>query len=221
MPVSLVTCVSNKGGLGPGHSCIDIDGKIFTFQGIDWGGDNSGWEQVARDRYLAKNAHRPVILQELTPAVHAGKVLDYILESIADDDDYLGSGVCSSQAASAIEAGYVQKEIEESAWRYQREIEEGERVIVGLNRFTTEETATVPVMKIDPEVDRRRAEEVRRYRTARDVRATEAALEALRQAARGEENLFPYVLEAFRAKATLGEVAGALREVWGEYQPGG
>ena len=106
MPVSLVTCVSNKGGLGPGHSCIDIDGKIFTFQGIDWGGDNSGWEQVARDKYLAKNAHRPVILQELTPAVHAGKVLDYILESIADDDDYLGSGVCSSQAASAIEAGY-------------------------------------------------------------------------------------------------------------------
>uniref|UniRef100_UPI0025E7DD58 acyl-CoA mutase large subunit family protein n=1 Tax=Oceanithermus sp. TaxID=2268145 RepID=UPI0025E7DD58 len=124
-------------------------------------------------------------------------------------------------AVRAIEAGYVQKEIEESAWRYQREIEEGERVIVGLNRFTTEETATVPVMKIDPEVDRRRAEEVRRYRAARDVRATEAALEALRQAARGEENLFPYVLEAFRAKATLGEVAGALREVWGEYQPGG
>ena len=124
-------------------------------------------------------------------------------------------------AVRAIEAGYVQKEIEESAWRYQREIEEGERVIVGLNRFTTEETATVPVMKIDPEVDRRRAEEVRRYRAARDVHATEAALEALRQAARGEENLFPYVLEAFRAKATLGEVAGALREVWGEYQPGG
>ncbi len=124
-------------------------------------------------------------------------------------------------AVRAIEAGHVQREIEESAWRYQREIEEGERVIVGLNRFTSEEETPVPVMKVDPEVDRRRAEEVRRYRATRDASATEAALTALRGAARGEENLFPYVLEAFRKKATLGEVTGALREVWGEYQPGG
>jgi len=123
-------------------------------------------------------------------------------------------------AVRAIETGHVQKEIEESAWRYQREIEEGERVIVGLNRFVSEEETPVPVMKIDPEVDRRRAEEVRRYRAARNASATESALAALREAARGEENLFPYVLEAFRQKATLGEVAGALREVWGEHQPG-
>ncbi|WP_456409429.1 acyl-CoA mutase large subunit family protein [Oceanithermus sp.] len=124
-------------------------------------------------------------------------------------------------AVRAIEAGHVQREIEESAWRYQREIEEGERVIVGLNRFTSEEETPVPVMKVDPEVDRRRAEEVRRYRATRVASDTKAALTALRGAARGEENLFPYVLEAFRKKATLGEVTGALREVWGEYQPGG
>ncbi|WP_457628438.1 methylmalonyl-CoA mutase family protein, partial [Oceanithermus sp.] len=124
-------------------------------------------------------------------------------------------------AVRAIEAGHVQREIEESAWRYQREIEEGERVIVGLNRFTSEEETPVPVMKVDPEVDRRRAEEVRRYRATRDASDTKAALTALLGAARGEENLFPYVLEAFRKKATLGEVTSALREVWGEYQPGG
>jgi len=124
-------------------------------------------------------------------------------------------------AVRAIEAGHVQKEIEESAWRYQREIEEGERVIVGLNRFVAEEETPVPVMKIDPEVDRRRAEEVQSYRENRDQEAVTAALERLKRAAASSENLFPYVLEAFRKKATLGEVAGALREVWGEYQPGG
>ena len=123
-------------------------------------------------------------------------------------------------AVAAIEAGFVQKEIEESAWRYQREVEEGKRVIVGVNRFTVEEETPVPVQKIDPEVGRRRAEEIRRYRESRDQEAVRAALSKLKEAAKGEVNLFPLVLDAFRARATLGEVAGALREVFGEYQPG-
>jgi len=123
-------------------------------------------------------------------------------------------------AVAAIEAGFVQKEIEESAWRFQREVEEGRRVIVGVNRFTVEEETPVPVQKIDPEVGRRRAEEIRRYRAKRDPAPVEAALRKLKEAARGDANLFPFVLDAFRARATLGEVAGALREVFGEYQPG-
>ena len=122
-------------------------------------------------------------------------------------------------AVRAIEAGYVQKEIEESAWRYQREIENQERIIVGLNRFAVEEETPVPVMKIDPAVGERRAAEVRAYKQNRDQQATKLALDDLKKAATGSENLFPYVLAAFRARATLGEVAGALREVWGEHQP--
>ena len=122
-------------------------------------------------------------------------------------------------AVRAIEAGYVQKEIEESAWRYQREIENQERIIVGLNRFTVEEETPVPVMKIDPAVGERRAAEVRAYKQNRDRQATKLALDDLKKAATGSENLFPYVLAAFRARATLGEVAGALRKVWGEHQP--
>ena len=122
-------------------------------------------------------------------------------------------------AVRAIEAGYVQKEIEESAWRYQREIENQERIIVGLNRFAVEEETPVPVMKIDPAVGERRAAEVRAYKQNRDRQATKLALDDLKKAATGSENLFPYVLAAFRARATLGEVAGALREVWGEHQP--
>ncbi len=122
-------------------------------------------------------------------------------------------------AVRAIEAGYVQKEIEESAWRYQREIENQERIIVGLNRFTVEEETPVPVMKIDPAVGERRAAEVRAYKQNRDQQATDLSLDDLKKAATSSENLFPYVLAAFRARATLGEVAGALREVWGEHQP--
>ncbi len=144
---------------------------------------------------------------------HLTDELEREAEALIQQIDAMGGSV------AAIEAGFVQKEIEESAWRFQREVEEGTRVIVGVNRFTVDEETPVPVMRIDPEVGRRRAEEIRRYRASRDPAPVQAALEQLKAAARGEENLFPFVLEAFRKKATLGEVAGALREVFGEYQP--
>ena len=150
----------------------------------------------------------------------------FYLEHLTDELEEEATGLIEQVeklggAVRAIETGFVQREIEESAWRYQREIEEGERVIVGVNRFALEEESPVPVMKIDPEVDRRRAAEVRAYREDRDQEAVTAALERLKRAASGSENLFPYVLDSFRARATLGEVAGALRLVWGEYQTAG
>jgi len=149
----------------------------------------------------------------------------FYLEHLTDELEEEATGLIEQieklgGAVRAIETGFVQREIEESAWRYQREIEEGERVIVGVNRFTLEEEPPVPVMKIDPEVDRRRAAEVRAYRGDRDQDAVTAALEKLKRAAGSSENLFPYVLDSFRARATLGEVAGALRQIWGEHQPG-
>ena len=149
----------------------------------------------------------------------------FYLEHLTDELEEEATGLIEQieklgGAVRAIETGFVQKEIEESAWRYQREIEEGERVIVGVNRFTLEEEPPVPVMKIDPEVDRRRAAEVRAYREDRDQDAVTTALEKLKRATESSENLFPYVLDSFRARATLGEVAGALRQVWGEHQPG-
>ncbi len=160
----------------------------------------------------------------ITRAIDAGGGSFY-LEHLTDELEEEATGLIGQieklgGAVRAIETGFVQKEIEESAWRYQREIEEGERVIVGVNRFTLEEEPPVPVMKIDPEVDRRRAAEVRAYRQNRDQEAVTAALERLKRASGGNENLFPYVLDSFRARATLGEVAGALRQVWGEHQPG-
>ena len=106
MAVSLLTCVTNGMGLGPGHSCVQVHDTVFSFQDAgNWGSNGSGWMQFSRTKYLARNKHRPVITQRLTSAVSDGKVLAYINASITGDDDYLTSGVCSSQAANAIEAG--------------------------------------------------------------------------------------------------------------------
>ena len=106
MAVSLVTCVTNGGGIGPGHSCIDINNTIYTFEGIDYGGDASAWRKFSRVQYLKNNEHRPVIIQELIGAVDQSLALKYIQNSTAADDDYASSGVCSSQAASVIEEAW-------------------------------------------------------------------------------------------------------------------
>jgi methylmalonyl-CoA mutase, N-terminal domain len=121
-------------------------------------------------------------------------------------------------SVNAIEAGFIQNEIEEAAYRYQQSIERIERIVVGVNKFQAQETSSVPIQVIDPAVDARRSAQLKTWRETRDDAAFQNALEALKNAARGSENLFPYVMNAFRAKATLGEVCGVLRELWGEYR---
>jgi methylmalonyl-CoA mutase, N-terminal domain len=116
----------------------------------------------------------------------------------------------------AIEQGYPQREIQNSAYQYQLEIERKERTIVGVNDFV-QDAPPVPVMEIDPEAERAQAERVRRVRRARDAPPHAAALEALDRAARGKDNLVPLILDAVKARATVGEIAGVLRAVWGEH----
>ncbi len=123
-------------------------------------------------------------------------------------------------AVAAVENGFVQREIEEAAYRFQQEIERGERAVVGVNSFQTDSKSSVPIQKIDPEMEARRVEQLRAFRADRDSGSTAASLERLQNASRGSENLMPFVLNAFRARATLGEVCGVLRHEWGEYQPG-
>jgi methylmalonyl-CoA mutase, N-terminal domain len=132
---------------------------------------------------------------------------------ILDQIDALGGSV------AAIEAGFIQNEIEEAAYRFQQDIERGKRVVVGVNKFQTKESASVPIQAINPETDAKRAAQVQAYRASRDESATQAVLERLKQAAQGSDNLFPIVMDAFRTKATLGEVCGVLRQLWGEYRP--
>ena len=118
----------------------------------------------------------------------------------------------------AIEAGFIQGEIEEAAYRFQREIEKEERIIVGVNAFQLENDAPTPIQVIDPELQSKREAEVKAFRQKRDETETQTALAKVREASRGEANLFPVVQAALKAGATLGEVCGVLREEWGEYK---
>jgi methylmalonyl-CoA mutase N-terminal domain/subunit len=121
-------------------------------------------------------------------------------------------------AIKAIEAGFMQKEIATSAYQYQRDIEEKNKIIVGLNEFATEEAPFTNILKISPDIDRYQRQKLGKVRGQRDALKVQDALKALRKAAQGTENLMPYILEAVKSYVTLGEIADCLREVFGEYK---
>jgi len=118
----------------------------------------------------------------------------------------------------AIETGYVQKEIQESAYRYQRAIEKDESLVVGVNRFQSNEESTVPTLRVNPAIEQQQIERLRAVRERRDATAVETALAKLEVAAQGTENLLPFIIESVEAYATVGEISNRLRTVWGEYK---
>lgn len=121
-------------------------------------------------------------------------------------------------APKAIDKGYIQKEIQDSAYKYQKEVENLERIVVGVNKFQIEEEPNKDILKVDPEVERLQREKIKALKEERDNNKVKETLEALRKAASGNENTMPYILEAVKAYATIGEICGVLREVFGEYQ---
>jgi methylmalonyl-CoA mutase, N-terminal domain len=120
-------------------------------------------------------------------------------------------------AVAAVEQGFVQGEIEQAAFRYQQQIEAGERVIVGVNRFTEEEREPIELHRIDPEAERRQLERTARVRAERNAGEAEAAVAEVRRVAAGEGNLLVPMREALRARSTIGEICNALRDEWGMY----
>ncbi|MFJ3928234.1 methylmalonyl-CoA mutase [Streptomyces sp. NPDC090022] len=122
-------------------------------------------------------------------------------------------------AVAAIEAGFQKGEIERNAYRIAQETDSGERVVVGVNRFALAEEEPYEPLRVDPEIEVRQRERLARLRAERDRRAVDAALAALREAAAGTQNVLYPMKEALRARATVGEVCTALREVWGTYVP--
>ncbi|MEY4400662.1 MAG: isobutyryl-CoA mutase large subunit [Actinomycetota bacterium] len=122
-------------------------------------------------------------------------------------------------AVNAIEAGFQMEEIEEAAYAYTKSIDDGSRTIVGVNKFTSDEATTVPVLKIDAERERNQVDRLRQFKQRRDGTQVAARLEDLRAAARGSDNLLYPMREALKANATLGEVSDALRDVFGVYRP--
>jgi methylmalonyl-CoA mutase N-terminal domain/subunit len=120
---------------------------------------------------------------------------------------------------AAIEAGFPQREIAEAAFRYQQEIDTGQRIIVGVNGFVADEPVTIPVLEMEPEGYERQVARLKRVRAERDISVVKAALSRLADAARDRKvNLMYPILEAVNAYATLGEICGVFRDVFGEYQ---
>ncbi len=122
-------------------------------------------------------------------------------------------------AAEAIEKGFIQREIQDSAYRYQREIEKNERIVVGVNKFQIEEEAPKDLLRVDPSVRLSQIEKLKELRKERDNERVKDILIELKKAAEGNDNLMPIIVDAVKAYGTLGEICDALREVFGEYQP--
>ncbi len=121
----------------------------------------------------------------------------------------------------AIESGYIQSEIQNAAYEHQRAIESGESAVVGVNRFQMEEKRAIPIFRLDPELEKRQIRRLGELRAGRDKGKLEGSLDRLEAAARGEENLMPFILDAAAAYATVGEISGRLRKVFGEYRETG
>jgi methylmalonyl-CoA mutase, N-terminal domain len=120
-------------------------------------------------------------------------------------------------AVAAVEQGLVQKEIDEAAFTYSQQVESGERVIVGVNRYAEAEAEEIELHRLDPEAERRQLERTASVRAERDAGEAEAALARVREAAGGTENLLPPLREALRVGGTIGEICNVLREQWGMY----
>jgi methylmalonyl-CoA mutase N-terminal domain/subunit len=118
----------------------------------------------------------------------------------------------------AIETGYIQNQIQNAAYDYQRQIESGERVIVGVNRFQKEDERSAATFKLDPALERAQIESLRQVRTGRSASQVAEKISALDRAARGSDNLMPAILEAAEAYVTVGEISDCLRAVFGEHR---
>jgi methylmalonyl-CoA mutase N-terminal domain/subunit len=120
-------------------------------------------------------------------------------------------------AVKAIEAGFPQHEIQQSAYRYQQEIETKSRLVVGVNEYVLDDEPEPPIMRLDPALERQQIERLRTLRAQRDTARVRDALARLETAARGSDNLMPFLIQAVECYATLGEVADTLRGVFGTH----
>ena len=121
-------------------------------------------------------------------------------------------------ASRAIEQGFMQQEIQNSAYRYQEEIEEGKRIVVGVNKFRIKEKPPKGLLKVDPEVEHHQLMKIKKLKESRDNHKVKATLNALEKAAQTEANLMPFILDCVRSYATLGEICTILRGIFGEYK---
>jgi methylmalonyl-CoA mutase N-terminal domain/subunit len=137
----------------------------------------------------------------------ANKAMEYIKKI-----DELGG------ATKAIDAGYIQEEIMDAAYQYQKDVETGKVIVVGMNKFQVKEESPKDLLKVDPIVGENAKKKLKKLREERDNVKVDEALAALKVACEGDDNVMPFILEAVKTYATLGEICGVMREVFGEYQ---
>jgi len=118
----------------------------------------------------------------------------------------------------AIERGFVQQEIQNASYEYQKSVDSKEQLVVGVNSFTVDQEQPVPLQKIDPELERRQVERLRAFRARRDQVKAEAAVRKVADVARQGGNLMPVIIDAVEANATVGEICDSMRQVFGEYK---
>ena len=147
----------------------------------------------------------------------------YYLETLTDDLEQAVYGYFQELddlqgMVRAIELGYPQREISRAAYQYQQKVEDRHELLVGINVHEDSDELPPEILQISPESEKARIEQLRQFRQQRDQDAVQRTLKGLREAAAGEENLFPYILEAVRAYGTVGEISDVLRDVWGVYE---
>ncbi len=155
-----------------------------------------------------------------TPDPLAGS---YFVESLTDQVEaaaqvYLDQIDAMGGAIAAIEAGFQQRNIQDAAYRAQRQIESGESIVVGVNRYQDDEGISPPIMRIDPAAEGEQVARLRAFRDRRDPVAWSTAMDRLSAAAAGTDNLVPALIDAVKAGGTLGEVSDRLRDTWGRHQ---
>jgi methylmalonyl-CoA mutase N-terminal domain/subunit len=149
----------------------------------------------------------------------------YYVESLTNEIEeraarYIEQIDAMGGAVAAIEKGFIQREITESAYRFQREVEAKKRIIVGVNEFAAEEEAPIKILRIDPEIEKKLGERLKQIKQQRNQEKVKEVLNKLQKTAEQENaNLMPFILEAVKEYATLGEICDTLREVFGEYKP--
>ena len=148
----------------------------------------------------------------------------YYLEAMTDRieeeiHEYIRKIDAMGGTLKAIEEGYIQREIQDSAYRFQKEIEANERIYVGINKYTMEEPPPTNLLRVDPKQQEIETDKLKKLRAARDQKVWERALASLDEVSRTDDNVMPAVIEAVKAKATVGEICDVWRNIWGEYRP--
>jgi methylmalonyl-CoA mutase N-terminal domain/subunit len=146
----------------------------------------------------------------------------YFVEALTDEIEARANDLIAKvdELGGSVNAiDFIKNEIEESAFGYHERYRIAQDVVVGVNRFVEDDPEVPDILRVDPESEREQVERLKAFKADRDVAAVEQRREAIRQAARGSDNLLPALREALKDRCTMGEVCGAMRDVFGEYQP--